>query len=876
MKRKFLCSKKLTAVALSLALAASPAISASPVFADETVSQKTVESSLENADESKGGNAEGNVALDKVENADDEKLSSGADNNEGMSEEKKEDVAEDTKKEESKTESSKDDAKENESELSKAEDSKGNTDSEDIKVDSKGEKAEKKTEENAVKAEEKVNLEAAMQKLSELIDSLPSVDEIKAYGNDTEKLDKVNSILIDIADLTENNDIELTEEQTKILTAVANAVNEASVMTLDAQDTISGEVTITSDTKISKDTTASITIPSGANVTLTINDGATLTNEDGKHTITVQSGGTLNIKGDGIIDNVSHGKAVLYNEGTVNVEYAQFVRSDEKGTLSPYSNGGNSFYTVYNKGNMTVEDGIFENSGGYSSMLCNEGELHIKDGRFSGGVNAIKNEGTLTIEDGQFDNSAQAVILNWNKTTINGGTFEPNDPGYASVMNGSYDSEGIININGGEFSGSIIGFGYYKEKDGTLRNCNGKCINIKNGHFWNYIEAADDVSLSITGGEFEPNVYISVKNKAKKINITAKPEQKDKSFVGWFDADSNAYTGNVPTKDAKYKPLFVKNEVKTDSTTDVPSKNAVDTTVSDAVAEIIKNNGSSTSDVEIKTDKADLGNDIKSAISAGKAIGTQLDLKSVSESSLSEAELTAIKDLAGNDNIALITDISIDMNIDGSKVANITKLPNNITITMDIPTALQSGNRNFSVIRIHNGKAEILPTTVIAGGTKVSFRTDRFSTYALIYSDISNVGSGTRNSERSRSTANNGTWLQDNNGWWFRETDGSYPKDQWFECTWNGTNNWYHFNANGYADCGWFTDKDGQRYFLHDQHDGKFGFMYTGWNQISGQWYYFNTVTKAGASAIASKGSLVTNGMTPDGYRVDANGAWVK
>lgn len=42
MKRKFLCSKKLTAVALSLALAASPAISASPVFADEAVSQKTI------------------------------------------------------------------------------------------------------------------------------------------------------------------------------------------------------------------------------------------------------------------------------------------------------------------------------------------------------------------------------------------------------------------------------------------------------------------------------------------------------------------------------------------------------------------------------------------------------------------------------------------------------------------------------------------------------------------------------------------------------------------------------------------------------------------------------------------------------------------
>ena len=864
MKRKFLCSKKLTAVALSLALAASPAISASPVFADEAVSQKTVESSLENADESKVGNAGGTAALDKAENSDDEKLSSGADNNEGKSEEKKEDVAEDTKKKESKTESSKDDAKKNESELKKAEDSKENTDSEDIKEDSEGAKAEKKTEENAVKAEEKVNSEAVMQKLSELIDSLPSVEEIKAYGNDTEKLEKVNSILNDIADLTENNDIELTEEQTKILNTVADAVNEASAMTLDAQDSISGEVTITSDTKISTDTTASLIIPSGKNITLTIDEGATLTNIAGKHTITVQSGGTLNITGGGTIDNISHARAALEIEagGTAVINDATLTRSKENGK-SAQDSGGNSFYVIRNHGDLTIENATVSQNGQFSSMIengyydnssentaKNTPKLTIENGKFYGGLNTIKNDdaGILDIKGGEFTNVAQCAVFNVNKAEISGGTF-------TNTSNNKYPT--ILNI----YADPKVDVGDLIITDGTI-----------NG----YIESQKGSQLAVDGGNITKGIY--VEKEIHKLSIQSKPEKDGYTFIGWFDSNTgNEYADNfVLTNNTWFKPIFTKNEVKADSTTDVPSENAVDTTVSDAVAEIIKNNGSSTSDVEIKTDKADLGNDIKSAISAGKAIGTQLDLKSVSESSLSEAELTAIKELAGNDNIALITDISIDMNIDGSKVANITKLPNNITITMDIPTALQSGNRNFSVIRIHNGKAEILPTTVIAGGTKVSFQTDRFSTYAFIYSDILNGGSGTRNSERSRSTANNGTWLQDNNGWWFRETDGSYPKDQWFECTWNGTDNWYHFNASGYADCGWFTDKDGQRYFLHDQHDGKFGFMYTGWNQISGQWYYFNTVTKAGAFEVASKGSLVTNGMTPDGYRVDANGAWVK
>lgn len=112
----------------------------------------------------------------------------------------------------------------------------------------------------------------------------------------------------------------------------------------------------------------------------------------------------------------------------------------------------------------------------------------------------------------------------------------------------------------------------------------------------------------------------------------------------------------------------------------------------------------------------------------------------------------------------------------------------------------------------------------------------------------------------------------DDKGWWYRLSNGSYPRDSWYECTWNGILSWYHFNAEGYADGGWFTDNDGQRYYLHDVHDGTFGAMYTGWKQIVDQWYYFNPEKRADG---ASKGSLVMNGVTPDGYAVDANGAWI-
>ena len=69
---------------------------------------------------------------------------------------------------------------------------------------------------------------------------------------------------------------------------------------------------------------------------------------------------------------------------------------------------------------------------------------------------------------------------------------------------------------------------------------------------------------------------------------------------------------------------------------------------------------------------------------------------------------------------------------------------------------------------------------------------------------------------------------------------------------------------------GWFTDTDGNRYYPHAVSDGTRGRMYTGWNLIDGVWYYFNPTSDG------TKGALFMNRQTPDGYRVDASGAWVE
>ena len=96
---------------------------------------------------------------------------------------------------------------------------------------------------------------------------------------------------------------------------------------------------------------------------------------------------------------------------------------------------------------------------------------------------------------------------------------------------------------------------------------------------------------------------------------------------------------------------------------------------------------------------------------------------------------------------------------------------------------------------------------------------------------------------------------------------------------------------------GWYRNANGEWYYLSVLHDGWFGHMLTGWQFIDGFWYYFTTDVKGSEGRMATgwylidgkwyyfetredvqgrpQGSLYMNSMTPDGYRVGTDGAWI-
>ena len=247
-------------------------------------------------------------------------------------------------------------------------------------------------------------------------------------------------------------------EGTPALAEVSAAAGTALPVAVD------GVITLENGTYVmSEDTTATIKVPNGKNATLDLN-GKTLTNKTGEHTIIVENGATLTITGNGIVDNVSHGKGAIVNSGEVTLNGGTFKRSAENGTYSSYGNGGNSWYTIANYGTMEINTGVtVENAGGYSSMIRNGGEatadcnLTIEGGNFTGGINTVKNDsfGVLTINGGNFSNTAQYVIMNWNKAEITAGTFRTLDTASAVLFTSAYGGDantiGKLSISGGEF-----------------------------------------------------------------------------------------------------------------------------------------------------------------------------------------------------------------------------------------------------------------------------------------------------------------------------------------------------------------------------------------------------------------------------------------
>ena len=254
------------------------------------------------------------------------------------------------------------------------------------------------------------------------------------------------------------------------------------------QEAVDAATTENSTVTLLKDVTEDITIPTGKNITLDLGNSK-LTNKSGD-TITVELGATLTVTGNGesadedgsagTVDNTTHQKADIVNNGTVILNGGWYLRSEETG-VNANTSGGNSYYNILNHGEMTINnDTMVMQEGKFSSLIVNgyydyaggsdsrqnyvDGinqaapKLTINNGAFLGGVNTIKNDdgGELIINGGGFGNEEGCAVMNNNTATINGGRFiaTGNYVLYSRYINDTVNT-GKLTVTDGQFEGNL-------------------------------------------------------------------------------------------------------------------------------------------------------------------------------------------------------------------------------------------------------------------------------------------------------------------------------------------------------------------------------------------------------------------------------------
>ena len=272
----------------------------------------------------------------------------------------------------------------------------------------------------------------------------------------------------------------------------ALADSEVSTVTLASDISLTGYLSVTSDTTIDL-------------------DGNTLTTSS--YGLVVRDGGSLTI---------------------------------EDGTVSSY------YYPLYlqSGGSLTVESGTYSSSAGYAAIVCNgtasssdpaETEITINGGTFSSSSNpTIFNylgDTSITITGGEFTSDSYPVIYNSDdlELVIEGGTFTSS---YAAISNYSGDldltitdgtftapygiliSDGTdnasIDIDGGTFESSA--FTLYV--NGAISDETDIEIDISDGTFNGEIYLAGCTDTSISGGSFYSEDMQAVHLRSGKIAIS--------------------------------------------------------------------------------------------------------------------------------------------------------------------------------------------------------------------------------------------------------------------------------------------------------------------------------------------------------------------
>lgn len=496
------------------------------------------------------------------------------------------------------------------------------------------------------------------------------------------------------------------------IAAFADGGVETSTVATSLPPAVDDVITLTEDVTL----TVPFTVAQNEKVTIDLK-GHKITNASGQHTIV--NNGTLIINDSsenhtGVVDNVSHGKAAIYNNpsGNVTLNGGTYDRSHEAGS-DAYTNGGNSFYTLKNFGTMTINVGVTVQQDGtqnggttgkYSSLIANGWQdigtagksgkepakigngasLTVNGGTFKGGLNTIKNDdcGTAVINNGDFSNFTQAVVQNHNVLTINGGTFtagETTNDTYAVDNCGcAADNDiGTLTIAGGNFSGST--YGVYDRSTQPAK------VTISGGDFSAKNEAvkkttSSNAQVAISGGTFSSDVSTYVPN--------------------GYICKQNAENGNWTVSEISSGQMVVKPEPSAEGNVEATLDGVYNDASTDIKDEVNSGESNEDSNIDVNGVVVNIAqNDASPTTSA------TLNVTKAAADSLASAPALTVKTNVG------------DVQLDAQALDKVAQATSDVAITIEKKDSTDLSAKALYTVEVKSGDENLLPENAANNGT---------------------------------------------------------------------------------------------------------------------------------------------------------------
>ncbi len=368
----------------------------------------------------------------------------------------------------------------------------------------------------------------------------------------------------------------------------------------------------------------------------------------------------------------------------------------------------NGIATIYNEGTLTItglgnitNNEAITDEGPY--LIVNKGNLIIENGIYEGGRYNLLNDGKATIKGGSFTRRGETNISIMNNKTLSISN---------AVVNNQIVSNDNITVKSGTLKGvvTVIGEGLIKGgnitvnliidgagsevtiEDGTIASLATKStsvLNILNATVTGTIQAMENSKINISDGNY--NGSLTMRGN------------------GTFIVSGGVYTHNL--------------------TNDLLAPGYVVRQRSDSKYIVIDPNN-----LNVKMVKEALDNLVE-------------EEESIVEAAIKDEEYV----------IGTSYDVQIKEYYNNEEVGTISETSEELEVTLDIPRELQNvpenTEREFAIVRVHEGVADILDTTDNGDGT-LTAKSNLFSTYIITYRDTQLAGNNQGNNNSNNNTIN--------------------------------------------------------------------------------------------------------------------------